>query len=1064
MTPRPKNRLADATSPYLLSHAANPVDWYPWGDEALSRARSEDKPIFLSVGYAACHWCHVMERETFEDEEVATALRESFVSIKVDREERPDVDQLYMAATMAMTGGGGWPMTVFMTPSGRPFFAGTYFPKTTKFGRPGFLDLVRRIGELWRQKREDVEKQAETLVLAIADEAAGSAPAAIPASLEDAAVRSLLASFDPEWGGFGGAPKFPAPFTLELLLSRAARDERAREAVVTTLDRMARGGIYDHVAGGFARYSTDVTWHVPHFEKMLYDNAQLTRVYARAAIALNEPRFAEVARETARYLRREMQAPSTPGKEGGGFYSATDADSEGVEGKFFVWSLAEWQETLGDDAAVLAELFDVTESGNWEGHNVLRMKKTPDPSLDALVARAKEKLRARRALRVAPLTDDKILTGWNGLAISAQATVGFLLEDPEALAAAEASARFVLGHLSTPDGGLFRAHRDGRSHIPGFLEDYAFFCEGLVDLYEATGRYEWLRESLRLAERAAVDFASEQGFFFNTSKDHDALVLRMHEGTDGATASPNAVFARVLVRLATHYARPDLAERARGALLAFGRQVARVPRAFLSTLDVARRLREPRVEIALVAAPGAAAPLLRVLRRNFMQVGALAYGAETGEDPPHPLLAGRPRPAAGALAYVCREQACDAPTADPDELERALSRPTSRRAEVAPTKLPGAATPVGTRAFVEGGSELAGLSLANPAIVVGGFLEQDVHQTIETALEKRLQTFLFDLPRAEPTGAAVRKAVASGVPREAIVTVALLANHDVEAARELCERLGVHVDLVLVPTEAASSGASWEAASALREALPGTRVGVWLKAPLTVDGAAQIARGASGAVLVAAPYNVVEGDAAAPSVLADAGLPFVALRALECRFPPHVANLLDRTPPIADAPPFDDALLSLEALEDEYRRRIAVRLSSNADADPKRLLTFAEDLRRAEDALDDVAEVEAFVHEQLGRNVAAAWEALSGIGGELGEQIQELRERYLGALDLGLRALAQRVLVRQATFAESVADSLQVGRAELPERALDRVLSTPGVALAAVTVRKAEDLGAIARR
>jgi uncharacterized protein YyaL (SSP411 family) len=1010
-----------------------------------------------------------MERESFEDEEVAAALRESFVSIKVDREERPDVDQLYMAATMAMTGGGGWPMTVFMTPAGRPFFAGTYFPKTTQRGRPGFLELVRRVGELWRQKRDDVEKQAETLLAAIADEAAGTKPAAIPASVEDAAVRSLLGSFDPERGGFGGAPKFPAPFTLELLLVHAERDERAREAVVTTLDRMARGGIYDHVAGGFARYSTDVDWHVPHFEKMLYDNAQLTRTYARAAVALDEPRFAAVARETAAYLQRELQS------EAGGFFSATDADSEGVEGKFFVWSRAEWDEVLGEDAPLMAELFDVTESGNWEGQNVLRMKAPAaevarrhglgDEALAVVVRRAKAALLARRALRIPPLLDDKILAGWNGLAISALAAVGFLLQDPAALASAEASARFVLRELKTPDGGLFRAHRAGKSHVPGFLEDYAFFCEGLVDLYEATGRYDWLRESLRLAERAATAFGSDQGFFFNTSNEHDALVLRMHEGTDGATASPNAVFARVLTRLGTHYGRADLIDRARAALLAFGRQVARVPRAFLTTLDVARRLREPLVAVALRVAPGgeaddaAGSALLAVLRRRFASVGALAHG----DDAPHPLLSGRPRPREGALAYVCRQQSCDAPTSDPEELERALIRPAPQRGEVAPPKLPGAATAEATRAFVAAGATLGPWTVASPAIVVGGFLEADVHRTIEIALAKRLQTFVFDLPRAEPTGAALRKAVEAGVPREALVLVALLGSHHVEAARELVERLGTHLDVALVPAEAASAGASWEAARALRDALPSTRIGLWLKAPLTAEGADLVARGARGAVAVAAPYNVVEGEPAALAALSGAELPFLALRALECRFPPHVANLLDRTPPLPDSTSTADALVGLEALEDEFRRRIAVRLSAaGGDGDPKRLLTFAEDLRRAEDALDDVAEVEAFVHEQLGRNVAAAWEALAGIGGDLGEQIQELRERYLAALDLALRGLAQRVLLRQATLAAELAQRIGVARDALPEEALARVVATPGVALAAVTVRKAEDLEALA--
>src|SRR5438445_638126 len=571
--PKPPNRLVDATSPYLLQHAHNPVHWFPWGEEALARAREEGKPIFLSIGYSACHWCHVMERESFEDEAVAELMNRHFVSIKVDREERPDLDDIYMAATLAMNQGqGGWPMTVFLTPDQEPFFAGTYFPPEDRGGRPGFSTVLKRIAELWEKDRDSVKEQGAQLADYLRENAKAAPGGEVGEDALRQAAQQLGREFDARRGGFGPAPKFPPSAGLSLLLRihRRFGDEHAQEMVRKTLDAMARGGIYDQVGGGFARYSTDARWLVPHFEKMLYDNAQLARVYLEGFQATGEGLYRRVATETLDYVLREMTDPA------GGFYSATDADSEGEEGKFFVWTPAEVREALGPEGEELARRFcayyDVTEGGNWEGRSIPNAPRALDDvarelgiapaELEGSLGDARARLYEARKRRVPPGLDDKVLTAWNGLMISALAEGFRALGDQRYLEAARRAADFLLGALRRPDGGLLRTWRRGRAHLDAYLEDYAFFAEALVDLYEAGGAPKYLEEAASLADRIRKDFAAEEGGFFSTGRGHESLIVRPREGHDGAIPSANAAAAMALARLSYHLDRPDLREAA----------------------------------------------------------------------------------------------------------------------------------------------------------------------------------------------------------------------------------------------------------------------------------------------------------------------------------------------------------------------------------------------------------------------------------------------------------------------------------------------------------------------
>jgi uncharacterized protein YyaL (SSP411 family) len=680
-TPMP-NQLAGETSPYLLMHANNPVDWYPWGPEALERARREDKPIFLSIGYAACHWCHVMERESFENVDVAKLLNRDFVSIKVDREERPDLDEVYMAATVALSGSGGWPMSVFLAPDQRPFFAGTYFPPTSRYGRPSFSTVLERIAELWQKNRSSLLTEAESLTRHVRSGFDNEVPAAQDRAAIAAAVEQLAQSFDATYGGFGGAPKFPPCAALSLLFRHheGSGDERALVMARVTLDRMKDGGIYDQLGGGFARYSTDERWLVPHFEKMLYDNAELSRVYLEAFQLTGEPEYARVARETLDYVAREMQSKD------GGYLSATDADSEGVEGKYFVWSLDEVQAVLERESADhFAFFYDVTPDGNWEGHNVLHRPRsirsaaaelglTPE-ALEKSLAASREKLFAARRDRVPPLLDDKVITAWNGLMIGAMAEGYRVLRDPRYLGSAERAATFALGTLRRADGGLFRTARGGHAHLDAYLEDYAYLADALLTLYEAGGKASLLRESERLAERLIADFGDGGGAFFATAKNHEALVARPRDGHDGAIPNANAVAARALSRLARHLDRSDFEQRAREALDAYGGLVSRSPRAFATALSVVDFLERGPVELALVGPAGADREAFEAaLGKRYLPNRIVALlDPEAAEQPLPPLLAGKGTVGGKPALYVCRNFACAAPLTDPSGVDAALA-------------------------------------------------------------------------------------------------------------------------------------------------------------------------------------------------------------------------------------------------------------------------------------------------------------------------------------------------------------------------------------------------------
>ena len=677
------NRLAGETSPYLLQHARNPVDWYPWGEEALARAVREDKPILLSIGYAACHWCHVMERESFESDDIAKLMNEHFVCIKVDREERPDLDEIYMAATVAMTGQGGWPMTVFLTPKQEPFFAGTYFPPAARYGRPGFGDLLARIAEVWHGEREGVQEQAAELTRVVRAQLGGSAPAAVSSSLIPRAVAQLSESYDETFGGFGPAPKFPPSPALRLLLREHARsgDARALTMARGTLDGMLRGGMRDHIGGGFARYSTDARWHVPHFEKMLYDNAQLARVYVEAHQLTGELTYADVARETLDYMLRELQSPS------GGFYSATDADSEGVEGKFFTFSEAELKELLGPRARAFCAFYDVSTEGNWEHTNVLW---TPRPleevaqnlsmplaQLERELAEARKQVFAARQQRVPPLLDDKILVSWNALAIGALAEAARVLDVPRYREAAQRAADDLATRCTRPDGGLYRTARGDKAHLDAYLEDYAFLGVALIELYESGASADYLLRVRALCERMLRDFADDEGGFFSTARDHEPLIARARDAQDNAIPNAAASAGELCARLSFHFAEPALRSVAQRTAERFGALLPRSPRAFCSTLALIDLLERGPVEVAVGGAPDdpRVQALTRAVHRVYLPNRILAH---TGGGGALPLLEGKP--ADQPAVYICRDFVCSAPIADPGAVPSALLEASAARA------------------------------------------------------------------------------------------------------------------------------------------------------------------------------------------------------------------------------------------------------------------------------------------------------------------------------------------------------------------------------------------------
>ncbi|MGH9322435.1 MAG: thioredoxin domain-containing protein, partial [Vicinamibacteria bacterium] len=552
MSDREPNRLIDETSPYLLQHARNPVAWYPWGEEALLKARAEDKPILLSIGYSACHWCHVMERESFENEDIAALMNESFLSIKVDREERPDLDEIYMSAVQMLTGSGGWPLTVFLTPELEPFYGGTYFPPEDRWGRPGFPTVLREIARVFREDRSRVRETSKALTDRI--QSLAFTPATrelLSRSLIAQAARKLAMRFDPREGGFSAAPKFPPSGAISLLLRyhRASRDPDAREMVELTLDKMAAGGMYDHLGGGFHRYSTDAVWLVPHFEKMLYDNALLARAYLEAYQVTGKEDYARVAGETLEWVMREMQGEEC------GYFSTQDADSEGVEGKFYVWSEEELRRLLGDRAEEFSRVYDVTPGGNWDGENILHRPagfSSSDPALESSLRESRAILFRAREKRVRPGLDDKVLASWNGLAIIAMARGYQVLGEERFLSSARRAARFLEGRMFR-DGRLLATYRAGRAKLKGYLDDYAFVLGGFVELFESDFDVHWLERATELASGLESLFLDrDAGGFFFTGSDHEPLIARTKSGYDGALPSGNGMAATYLLKLSEY--------------------------------------------------------------------------------------------------------------------------------------------------------------------------------------------------------------------------------------------------------------------------------------------------------------------------------------------------------------------------------------------------------------------------------------------------------------------------------------------------------------------------------
>ncbi len=685
MTEPETNRLIQEKSPYLLQHAHNPVDWFPWGEEAFARARRADRPIFLSIGYSTCHWCHVMERESFEDPEVAGALNEAFVSVKVDREERPDLDHVYMTVCQLLTGSGGWPLTVILTPDGKPFFAGTYLPKRSRFGRLGMMELVERVKNLWQGRREEVLTSADRILDALRTVEQTSHGEDLTEQVLEEAYRQLEGRFDADFGGFSEAPKFPTAHNLLFLLRywKRSGEPEALGMATRTLEALRRGGIWDHVGYGFHRYATDREWLVPHFEKMLYDQALLAIAFLEGYQATGDARWAETARAVVQYVLRDLK------DQGGAFYSAEDADSEGVEGKFYVWREAEIREVLEEDLAELAvRIFQVEGQGNFleeasgkrSGANILhrrislaeealRLGMEPDKLGERLEQARRRLLRAREG-RVRPHLDDKILTDWNGLMIAALARAAQVLGDAACEQAAVAAADFVLRTLRRPDGRLLHRYREGQAAIPAHLDDYAFLVWGLIELYQATFAPAWLEAAVDLQrDMLALFWDEERGGFFFTAADAEQLILRKKEIHDGALPSGNAVALSNLLQLARLTGEPGLEERAWQVARSFSETIRQLPSGytfFLGALDFAFG---PGREVVIAGEPGKADTLrmLEALRSRFLPnkvVLLRPIGKEASADIERlaPFVRNYESLGGKATAYVCLRHACQAPT------------------------------------------------------------------------------------------------------------------------------------------------------------------------------------------------------------------------------------------------------------------------------------------------------------------------------------------------------------------------------------------------------------------
>ena len=678
------NNLINETSPYLLQHAHNPVDWFPWGEEALEIARREQRPILLSIGYSACHWCHVMEHESFENEAIAKLMNEHFVNIKVDREERPDLDQIYMSAVQMMTHHGGWPMTVFLTPEGLPFYAGTYFPPEDRYNMPGFPRVLTSVADAYRERPDDVQQTAASVLSELKRAATAlESSELLTTELLDTAYRGMINNYDSTNGGFGGAPKFPPAMSLEFLLHTYYRtaNQQALQIVEHTCRQMAQGGIYDQLGGGFHRYATDARWLVPHFEKMLYDNALLSCLYLHYYQVSHDPAARVVAEGILDYVVREMTHPA------GGFYSTQDADSEGVEGKFFVWSNNEIAELLGErDAALFMAYYNVTDAGNFEGENILNVTRdlsavaasqnVTEEQLTEALTRTRKVLFAAREERVRPARDEKILTAWNGLMLAGFAEAAAILNRQDYLEVARRNAQFVLDNLRG-DGLLLRTYKDGHAKLNAYLEDYAFFVNGLVTLFETSGELQWLEEALSLTTTMINEFwDDEDGGFFYTGRSHETLIVRSKDFSDNATPSGNSVAAEVLLRIGLLTDNADYQRRASSILRLMASTVQRYPSGFgrlLCALDF--HVGAPK-EIALVGdldKPETQSLLNEIWSRYLPnKVVATVSPTNTRAGDVVPLLRERPQIDGKATAYLCEHFACKNPTTDPRELASQL--------------------------------------------------------------------------------------------------------------------------------------------------------------------------------------------------------------------------------------------------------------------------------------------------------------------------------------------------------------------------------------------------------
>lgn len=680
---KPANRLIHETSPYLRQHAHNPVDWYPWGDEALAQARELDKPIFLSIGYSACHWCHVMERESFEDPKTAELMNAHFINIKVDREERPDLDQIYMSAVQMLTQHGGWPMSVWLTPALEPFHGGTYFPPEPRYGMPSFSQVLLAVAAAWRDRREEVEAGADRLTGHLRELGEVPRSEGSPGGIEEAA-RQIVPLIDRVNGGIGRAPKFPHSVEMRLLLRAHARSgsDEFRDLVVLSLEKMISGGIYDQVGGGFHRYSTDERWLVPHFEKMLYDNALIPIACLEAYQLTGRETLRRATVETLDYVLREMTS------QDGAFHSTQDADSEGVEGKFFVWRKEEILSVLGPEKGeIFCYVYDVTPEGNWEHQNILNMPKPLDQAckllgrsieeVTAILAEGKCKLFGERSKRVPPARDDKILTAWNGLMIDTFAVAARVLGKGHYRDAAVRATQFILGRMRTVDGLLLRTYKDGRAKLNAYLDDYACLLQGLVSVYEATFDSNWIVEALALAERMIDQFwdPAEGGFFY-TGNDHETMIVRMKDASDNATPSGNAMAAMALARLTKLTGRTDLAEKLERLFAVFGSVLARSPLASAQMWLALDLYRGPTAEIAIITSPNSPdpGPYLEAIYRHFLPNKVVAGKPDGADSGPVALLDYKSAVDGQSAVYLCENFACQRPATTSADLAARLER------------------------------------------------------------------------------------------------------------------------------------------------------------------------------------------------------------------------------------------------------------------------------------------------------------------------------------------------------------------------------------------------------